>query len=240
MVLKFNSKGGTSQKMMCDKSWLHYWPMYRLSTLSCSWSQHMSCHVLCLRSHQTLLGVCLAYPMSCQPSPSWFEQQINFSFVYKSRSFLLGNFLHHTVKYFFSLGPVDCRWHISSFNNLTSEDRASWHILIIKSTICTNLSNLYFWNRTLHVSDRFPVHHQESSTVYTAMGICHTAYVDCLLASSQYNLYDIYLLLCIKYWTPDDGQGTCPKHVEFYSKNEFEKLVHLVGFIVRIASTSCT
>jgi len=24
------------------------------------------------------------------------------------------------------------------------------------------------------------------------------------------------------------------KHVEFYSKNKFEKLVHLVGFIVRI------
>jgi len=25
-----------------------------------------------------------------------------------------------------------------------------------------------------------------------------------------------------------------PKHVEFYSKNKFEKLVHLVGFIIRI------
>jgi len=24
------------------------------------------------------------------------------------------------------------------------------------------------------------------------------------------------------------------KHVEFYSKNKFEKLVHLVGFIIRI------
>jgi len=37
-------------------------------------------------------------------------------------------------------------------------------------------------------------------------------------ASSQHNLYDIYLLLCIQYWTPDDGQKTCPKHVEFYTK----------------------
>ena len=26
----------------------------------------------------------------------------------------------------------------------------------------------------------------------------------------------------------DDGQKNCPKHVEFYSKNKFEKLVHLV------------
>jgi len=34
--------------------------------------------------------------------------------------------------------------------------------------------------------------------------------------------------------TPDDGQRNCPKHVEFYSKNKFEKLVHLVGFIIRI------
>ena len=34
--------------------------------------------------------------------------------------------------------------------------------------------------------------------------------------------------------TADDGQRDCPKHVEFYSKNKFEKLVHLVGFIIRI------
>jgi len=34
--------------------------------------------------------------------------------------------------------------------------------------------------------------------------------------------------------TPDDGQRNCPKHVGFYSKNKFEKLVHLVGFIIRI------
>jgi len=34
--------------------------------------------------------------------------------------------------------------------------------------------------------------------------------------------------------TPDHGQRNCPKHVEFYSKNKFEKLVQLVGFIIRI------
>ena len=33
---------------------------------------------------------------------------------------------------------------------------------------------------------------------------------------------------------PDFGQRNCPKHVQFYSKNKFEKLVHLVGFIIRI------
>ena len=49
------------------------------------------------------------------------------------------------------------------------------------------------------------------------------------------NLYDIYH--CCVYSekkNPDDGQRNCPKHVEFYSKNKFEKLVHLAGFIIRI------
>jgi len=65
-------------------------------------------------------------------------------------------------------------------------------------------SNL-FWYRTLHVTDRFTVHHKESSTVYTATGICHTGYAHCLLArsgcsilialaDSQHNL-----LLCLQY-----------------------------------------
>ena len=41
-------------------------------------------------------------------------------------------------------------------------------------------------------------------------------------------------LLCVRWKTPDDGQRNCPKHVEFYSKYKFEKLVHLFGFIIRI------
>jgi hypothetical protein len=36
------------------------------------------------------------------------------------------------------------------------------------------------------------------NTVFTATGICHTNYVDWLLADSQHNLYDKYLLLCIQ------------------------------------------
>ena len=41
---------------------------------------------------------------------------------------------------------------------------------------------IYFWSRTLHISDRCSVHHQESSTVHTAIAICHTGCADCLLA----------------------------------------------------------
>jgi len=62
---------------------------------------------------------------------------------------------------------------------------------------------IYSWNRTVQVSVRFSLHHRESSTVYTAKGICHTGNAYCLLAgsilislaSSKHNMYDIYLLL---------------------------------------------
>jgi hypothetical protein len=89
---------------------------------------------------------------------------------------------------------------------------------------------IYFWNRTLHVSKSFCVYHQESSTLQTAIGKCHTGYADCLLAGLMCSI----LLLCVQCLTHDDVQRNCPKHVEFYSKNKFEKLVHLVGFVIRI------
>jgi hypothetical protein len=47
-------------------------------------------------------------------------------------------------------------------------------------------------------------------------------------------LYDIYHCCVYSEKTPDNVQRNCPKHVEFYSKNKFYKLVHLVGFIIRI------
>jgi len=54
-----------------------------------------------------------------------------------------------------------------------------------------------------------------------------------LLASCQQTSTAYTIAVCtVK--TPDDGQRNCPKHVEFYSKNKFEKLVPLVGFIIRI------
>jgi len=53
-----------------------------------------------------------------------------------------------------------------------------------------------------------------------------------LLASCQKTCVTYTIAVCtVK--TPDDGQRNCPKHVEFYFKNKFEKLVHLVGFITR-------
>jgi len=47
-------------------------------------------------------------------------------------------------------------------------------------------------------------------------------------------LYDIHHCCVYSGKISDDGQRNCPKHVEFYSKYKFEKLVHLVGFVIRI------
>ena len=93
-------------------------------------------------------------------------------------------------------------------------------------------SNL-FWNRTLHVSDSFSVHHQEYSTVHRATGICHTGYADCLPASSQHNSCDASIAVCTvldSWWWTEKLSETC--RVLF--QNKFEKFLHLVGFIIRM------
>ena len=53
---------------------------------------------------------------------------------------------------------------------------------------------------------------------------------------TQQNLYGIYYSFEYSEKTSDDGQRNCPKHAEFYSKNNFEKSVHLVRFIIRIST----
>ena len=86
------------------------------------------------------------------------------------------------------------------------------------------------WQLALHISDISSVHHQEFFTVHTAM-----VYVIQVCWQQVVNKHVWHKpLLCVQWKTPDDGQGNCPKYVEFYSKNKFEKLVHLVGFIIRI------
>jgi len=69
-----------------------------------------------------------------------------------------------------------------------------------------------------------------SFSLYTQQDQDGTSSVLILLASCQQTCMTYTIAVCtVK--TPDDGQGNCPKHVEFYSNN---KLEHLVGFIIRI------
>ena len=114
--------------------------------------------------------------------------------------------------------------------------------LIIKPTRCTNFWILFLeWNsmcfgQFLHPS--WGVFHCTHSN-----GICHIGFLaackqdqdvpswSCLQAVSK-PVWNIPLL-CVQWKTPDDGRRNCPKHVEFHSKNKFEILVHIVGFIIR-------
>ena len=99
--------------------------------------------------------------------------------------------------------------------------------LTIKPTRCTNFSNLFLqWNSTCFGQFLWP-----------SSGVFHCTHSRVRLFDPDPapklsgNLYDIPLL-CVQWKTPHDGQRNCPKHVEFPSKNKFEKLVYLVAVIV--------
>jgi hypothetical protein len=66
--------------------------------------------------------------------------------------------------------------------------------------------------------------------------ICHTGLLTACEQAVSKPVWHIPLM-CV-HWKTDDGQRNCRKYVEFHSKNKFEKLVHLVGFIIRKGSTS--
>jgi hypothetical protein len=55
----------------------------------------------------------------------------------------------------------------------------------------------------------------------------------CCCSKAVYKPVWRILLLSVQWITPDDGQRNCPKHLECHFQNKFEKLVHLVGFIIR-------
>jgi len=122
--------------------------------------------------------------------------------------------------------------------------------LVIKPTRCTNFSNLFSErNSTCFGQFLWPWSGVFHCTY--GNGICHTGLLTAceqehmlLLTSCQLcDIYHTYIqtytavwhipLLCVQWKIPDHGQKNCPKHVEFRSENKFEKLVHLVGFIIR-------
>jgi len=59
-------------------------------------------------------------------------------------------------------------------------------------------------------------------------------FTDSLQANCQHNQY---VLLCVHFYTQNDGQKHYPKHTEFYCCNKFETLKHIVWFIIRINFT---
>ena len=114
--------------------------------------------------------------------------------------------------------------------------------LTIKPTRCTNFSNLFLeWN-----SACFEQFLCASSGVFHCThsnGICHTGLLTAfeqdqngISSSCSKAVYKPLWhrpLLSVQWITPDDGQRNCPKHVEFHFQYKFQKLVHLVAFIIR-------
>ena len=111
--------------------------------------------------------------------------------------------------------------------------------LIIKPTRCTNFSNCFLeWNSTCFRQLLCP-----SSGVFHCTysnGMCYTGLLTACEQNQDGTCWSCLQLSATVQWkTPDDGQRSCLKHVEFHSKNKFEKLVHLIDFIIRNLSR-CT
>jgi hypothetical protein len=91
------------------------------------------------------------------------------------------------------------------------------------------ISQIYFCQETLHVSGSSYIHHQEFSTVYSAL-----VYVTQLSSTTRSCLKAVIKpawhtpVPTVQWKTPDDGRRNCPKHVEFLDKNKFGKLVRLL------------
>jgi len=76
-----------------------------------------------------------------------------------------------------------------------------------------------------------------SSSLYTQQWYMPYRFADSLRAVPSWSCLQVIRkhvwhipLLCPQWKTPDYVQRNCPEYVDFYSKNYFEKLVHLVGF----------
>ena len=128
------------------------------------------------------------------------------------------------------------------------DDRASWCVLIIKPNRYTDFSNLFFGNKTLHVLDSSCFHHQEFFIVHTAMvyviqGLLTACEQDqdgtavpswsCSQAVSKtcmtYNI--VMCTMKNSWWWTQELSETCRV---LFTKNKFEKLVHIVGFVIRL------
>ena len=95
-------------------------------------------------------------------------------------------------------------------------DKSMLPIVIIKPTICTNFQ-ICFWNKTLHVSESFCVHHQEFFTVHTSM------------------VYVIYVLLTVcEQFRPDPARKLSPNLYDIYHCRVYsEKLLMMDRGTVR-------
>jgi len=181
--------------------------------------------VCCQTTDKTLLSLRIEdrlIPFSLQLSLS--------ASFFLSHSFIL--FLPSPFGIYFC-GPFYDSYSIAQYVILTSYHVTVHRVkfLIIKPTRCTDFSNLFLeWKTTYFVEFLCP-----SSGVFHCThsnDICHTGLLTvCQLSAASKPVWHITLLCTGKnsWWWTQELYETC----SFYFKNKFEKLVHLVGFIIR-------
>jgi len=81
--------------------------------------------------------------------------------------------------------------HRAAFRNI---------IPIVKPTRCTNVTNLFYFGMTVHVSDGLSVHHQQLKTVHTAIKqillcACYQADNSISLTNACCCMYSLELLM---------------------------------------------
>jgi hypothetical protein len=57
----------------------------------------------------------------------------------------------------------------------------------------------------LHFSGGFFAHHQELEAVHIVSGVCQTGLLLLLVVAAS--KLDMYPMLCVRFWVPDDGRG---------------------------------
>ena len=127
---------------------------------------------------------------------------------------------------------MGCVFLVFQAQHCSKKKRSCASTLIIKPTRCTNFSNLFLEQNSVCFRQVFC---PSSGVQY-----CIHSNRCCLLAESGSCQQAVsktcmtYTYCCV-YSTRHLMMDRKPvRNVEFYSKNKFEKLMHLVGFIIRI------
>jgi len=102
--------------------------------------------------------------------------------------------------------------------------KCGWNIVHHCTENCEKIHYINTNKKTLKMTN---------STTNFRIFLCHTGLMTACEQAVSKAVWHIPLL-CVQWKNSNGGRRNCPKHVELYSKNKFEKLIHLVDFIIRI------
>jgi len=165
----------------------------------------------------------------------YFEQPDDLSLILKYFTTWLQWRLYETNSHFTSLLTSLTAnlylnfWHRSfTFNSNKSQ---TWckHFSVYYPDVCLQLNMFRAFSRPSSRAQRLqwqplvlPSYRGDSRTVFVvgpAGPTMNTAFHFVPACMQSTNLYDIYLMLCVQSWTPDDGRKDRTKHVDWYSIN---------------------